>query len=434
MVNKYPTKIGITSNYIKRDLEDVLEKYLATPQIIAIVGPRRSGKTTLLLRFKEKLPQSVFLSFEDENILTLFEKDFKSFIKLYIEPNQAIILDEFQYSQRGGKNLKYLFDFYPGKKIIISGSSSIELTIKAVKYLVGRILTFPLYPFSFQEFLRAKNFQLGKLVSDEKIISTALFKQTEPYLNEYLIYGGYPEIVLSDDLSVKQTLLQNIYQLYFLKDVKTLTQFTNDWKLKNLVKILAVNLGGIVNYVQLASEAKIDFKTLKSYLNFLEKTFIIFPVPPFYTNKSKELIKNPKFYFLDLGLRNALANSFEPLVFRRDVGYLYENMMAANLLAENLSPRFWRTKGKAEVDFIISDSGKTIPIEIKSHLRQPKISRSLSSFLGQYQSEKAYMVNSNIFGKKKIGKTEINFVPVFTRFRKIFTKRQRPSAIISKRP
>lgn len=416
MANKNPTKIGMQANYIPRDLETKLEKYLSTPHILAIVGPRRSGKTTLLLHLKEKLPNCVFLSFEDEDLLTLFEKDIKSFAKLYVGPHQKIILDEFQYAKKGGKKLKYLFDFYPGKKIIISGSSSIELTIKTAKYLVGRLLSFPLYPFSFKESLRAKNPQLGKIIQEETKPSPSLTKQIEPYLNEYLIFGGYPEVVLVTDFSVKKTLLQNIYQLYFLKDVSTLIQLTDDWKLKKLVKILAANIGGIINYSQLATKANIDFKTLKSYLNFLEKTFIVLPISPFFTNKTKEITKSPKIYFWDLGLRNTLVNSFEPILLRGDTGFLLENFQAINLLNKNLELHFWRTKAKAEVDFVVTKNGETIPIEVKNSLSQMKISRSLRSFLLHYHPPKAFVANLNLFGQKKLEGTKVHFVPVFAEF------------------
>lgn len=420
MSNKNPTKIGTQARYVPRDLEVVLKKYLDVPHIVAVVGPRRSGKTTLLLHLKENLPNSAFLSFEDENLLTLFENDIKSFARLYIKPYQNIILDEFQYAKKGGKNLKYLFDFYPGKKIIISGSSSIELTIKAAKYLVGRVLSFPLYPFSFKEFLRANNPQLEEVVAAEKKPSSDLVKQVEPYLNEYLIYGGYPEVVLVEDFSVKQTLLQNIYQLYFLKDVAKLAQLVEDWKLKTLVKILAANVGGMVNYTQLAAEANIDFKTLKSYLNFLEKTFIILPISPFFTNKTKEITKNPKVYFWDLGLRNALINYFEPALLRRDMGFLFENFVAIYLASskQKANLRFWRTKAKAEVDFVVTGKETTMPIEVKSSLNQAKLSRSLRSFLLRYEPEEAFIANLNVFGQKKLENTKVHFVPVFSEFLK----------------
>lgn len=416
MANKILTKVGTPEKYIPRDLEKAVGKFLAAPQILAIVGPRRSGKTTLLRHFESKLPNSIFLSFEDDDLLRLFEEDIKAFAKIYIQPYRNIILDEFQYAKKGGKHLKFLYDSHSGKKIIISGSSSIELTIKAAKFLVGRLLSFPLYPFSFKEFLLAKDPQLGKLIAQEEKPSPSFVKQVEPHLNEFLLFGGYPEVVLADDFLTKKTLLQNIYQLYFLKDVAALANLVEDWKLKNLARLLAVNLGGLTNYTQLTTAANIDFKTLKSYLNFLEKTFIILPVPPFFTNKTKEITKSPKIYFLDLGLRNALINSFEPILLRRDAGFLRENFIAAYLLNHNLEPHFWRTKSGAEVDFVVTKEGNPISIEIKSALGQMKTSRGLQSFIHHYRPREAFVANLNTFGRKKIDNTSTHFVPLFNDF------------------
>jgi predicted AAA+ superfamily ATPase len=352
------------------------------------------------------------LNFEDEDILNLFENDIKSFAKLYVEPHKNIILDEFQYAKNGGKNLKYLFDFYPGKKIIISGSSSLDLTLRAAKYLVGRMLEFPLYPFSFEEFLRAKEPQLEQLIK-ENTTSKYLTNYIKKYLGEYLIYGGYPEVVLENDLSVKQTLLKNIYQLYFLKDVTTLTHLVSDWKLKTLVRVLGTNIGGVINYSTLTSQANVDFKTLKGYLNFLEKTFIVFPVRPFFTNKTKEITKNPKIYFYDLGLRNALINSFAPTLLRNDLGVLLENFLALRLKAVFGEVYFWRSKAKAEVDFIVKKRDQLMPIEVKTQLKGAKITRSFQSFLLRYEPQKAYVFNLEFFGQKKFANTRVNFVPLY---------------------
>lgn len=219
-----------------------------------------------------------------------------------------------------------------------------------------------------------------------------------------------------DDFSVKRTLLQNIYQLYFLKDVANLAKLVEDWKLKNLVKILAANLGGLVNYTLLAAQANIDFKTLKSYLNFLEKTFIILTISPFFTNKTKEITKSPKIYFWDLGLRNALINSFEPILLRRDTGFLLENFVAVRLIEQGFEPHFWRTKAKAEVDFVIPKKEEITPIEVKSALSQAKISRSLQSFIFHYKPKKGFVANLNVFGQKKFKTTKVHFVPVFGEF------------------
>ena len=162
MINNNPAKI-----YIYRDLEEKLNKYLSSPEILAIVGLRQSGKTTLISNIHSKLQDSNYISFEDVDILRLFCDDIKTFANLYLKNYKYLFIDEFQYAKNGGKSLKFLFDNYK-TKIIITGSSSIELGEEAIKYLTGRIFIFSLYPLSFNEFLRFKNPDLHKEVYYEK--------------------------------------------------------------------------------------------------------------------------------------------------------------------------------------------------------------------------------------------------------------------------
>ncbi len=142
--------------------------YCQNPQIIAIIGPRRSGKTTLLLHLSKSLRSFQYLSFEDQKVLDLFDNDIENFAKFYLKNKKFLIIDEFYYSKSGGKNLKYLFDFCPKNKIIISGSSSLEITIKAAKYLVGRIFVLELLPFSFDEYLKANDQNLYQIFLSTK--------------------------------------------------------------------------------------------------------------------------------------------------------------------------------------------------------------------------------------------------------------------------
>ena len=143
--------------YIERILEEKIMRYLDKKEIIAIVGPRQCGKTTLMEHVFKKLREAKFISFEDREILELFVKDEKAFAELYVKNFNYLFIDEFQYAKEGGKKLKFIFDSYK-TKIIISGSSASELSIQSIKYLVGRIFVFNLHPLSFKEFLQPENF------------------------------------------------------------------------------------------------------------------------------------------------------------------------------------------------------------------------------------------------------------------------------------
>lgn len=412
MSNNNLTKI----RYITREAEKEIKKYLTLPQIIALVGPRRSGKTTLLLHLKEKLKNSLYLSFENQKILELFEADIENFAKIHLEKRiKYLILDEFHYAKNGGKNLKYLFDFYPGKKIIISGSSASELTIQAIKYLVGRVITITLYPFSFAEFLSAKKtkiHQVWKTIPATQLTSSPIGKIIQRLFEEYLVWGGYPEVVLQDNLETKKTLLANIYSVLFLREVRDFLSLSADHKLKSLIRALALQTGNLINYQELSQTASLDYKTLKRYLNFLRKTFICELVSTFFTNKRKELVKNPKIYFWDTGLRNAVIDNFSTLPQRTDAGVLLENAVFRALGEEN-EVKFWRTKAKAEVDFVLESKGKSIPLEVKSGIKTVKVSPSLRSFIQTYKPERAFVLTFSFAGKRKIDSTPILLQPAW---------------------
>lgn len=239
--------------YIKRDLERLVFDYLDKPEIIAILGPRQSGKTTLMKHIFETLDSAEFISFEDRKTLELFVEDEKSFAELYVKNNRYLFIDEFQYSKEGGKKLKYIYDQFPDTKLIISGSSAPGLTIYGIKYLVGRIFVFNLYPLSFEEFLRYRNETLfdtylektdeikSYLSNNGKMpdISRPLIEMLNEVYNEYLVYGGYPRVAISKTDDEKKLVLKNIYSTYFLREIKDLLSLTTDFNLSKLIKALS---------------------------------------------------------------------------------------------------------------------------------------------------------------------------------------------------
>lgn len=411
-------------DYIKRDLEDVLKKFLDLPQIIAIVGPRRSGKTTLIQHLHAQLNDSIYLSFEDQKILTLFNEDIDSFIELYVKKFRYIFIDEFHYATQGGKQLKYVFDFYSEKKIIISGSSSLDLLVKAIKYLVGRVVHFELLPFSFKEFLRAKSADLLELLEQEKIppkespLHDTLFKLWQ----EYVLFGGYPEVVLQSDKDVKIKLLEGIYNTYLLREVRDIIGLTNDFKFVKLIRALALQIGNLINYNELSEISGYDYRTLKNRLNILEKTYILSLVFPFYRNKRTEIVKNPKIYFLDSGLRNFIIDNFQSLDLRIDSGALCENYILNALQRRSLKLNFWRTKNKTEMDFIVERSGDLIPIEVKCNRKMHKIPKAFYSFKNKYDFNNGilFSLTGQIEKKNLDETTAIHFIPIyFSEFNKI---------------
>lgn len=413
--------------YIKRDLEDKILTLLKAPEILVVVGPRQSGKTTMINNILKDLEGAKSVSFDDQSILNMFEKNTEDFIALFVKGNKYLFIDEFQYAKNGGKVLKFIYDsliFTPDGqrvKIIISGSSVLDLTVRAVKYLTGRILVLNLYPFNFREFLSVKNCDYLKLFDDKKsefrLGGHALPNQCEPrgieiskeahqkllkYYEEYLIFGGYPRIALEENYETKKDLLKNIYNTYFLREVRDILGLIDDYKLGNLMKGLALQIGNLIEYNELSGISQYSYISLKKYLNFLEKTYICKFVRPFFKNRRTEIVKNPKVYFLDTGLRNSIVNDFRNLDDRGDKGALLENGLAAQFIKQEMDFNFWRDKAKNEIDFILNlGENKTIAVESKSGIHDFK-NHSIENFNKKYDSIDVYLsyVNASEEAKK----------------------------------
>jgi len=400
--------------YVERDLASKIKQYLSAPEIIAVVGARQAGKTTLLKHLQAGIQDSSFLTFEDIEIRELFDLDIKSFIELYIKPARVIFIDEFQYSKRGGQGLKFIYDTLPGRKLIISGSSSLDLTIKAVKHLTGRILSFTLYPFSFREVLRSKDERLSKLFESTLEfgpIEPPLLQRLQKYFQEFVVYGGYPRVATAQNDEEKRDILRNIFQIYLLRDVKDVLGLVDDYKILSLVKALALQAGQAISYDELSNLTQQNTPAVKRQINFLEKTYIASFLRPYFRNKRTELVKNPKAYFLDTGLRNAVIKDFKSVNERQDKGALYENCVFSELMKKDRQVKYWRTKSKAEVDFVVDDR---IPLEVKSGLSKPIIGKSLHSFIAKYQPDKAFILNESLFEDLRIRESTVQWRYLFS--------------------
>ena len=428
--------------YLNRTLIYEIEKWMDRKEIIAIKGPRQAGKTTLLKMLRDYLTKEkkvedkkiIYITFEDRDILDKFFRDPKEFVKSFISGSENehfyFLIDEFQYLEEGGQKLKFLYDIFENIKFVITGSSSLELTQHTAKFLVGRIFFFELYQFSFEEFLMTKPDNIFNVYKEKsKLIKEFLYngrdfeikedifeKELNKYFEEYVIFGGYPEVIKAGNTETKSMILKNIYGTYIAKDIVELLRLGNISNFRTVVALLANGIGGVINYNNLLSDSKSYFKQIKQYISVLEETFIIRRIPPFFTNKTTELKKNPKIYFIDTGLRNYIINNFNELNLRADGGGLVENAVFSQL-SKNPAQflKYWRTTGKAEVDFILPlSNNKTLPIEVKySFLRTPKITRGFRNFLSEYKPERAAVLTRGFWSRMELGKTHVRFIPVW---------------------
>ena len=179
--------------------------------------------------------------------------------------------------------------------------------------------------------------------------------------------------------------------------------------ISKLINALALQIGNIINYHELSNISGFNYHDLLNYINILEKTFICIRSTPFYINKRTELVKAPKIFFLDNGFRNIILKNFQLIKNRIDKGALYENFIVSELIKKDLKIRYWRTKSKAEVDFVIEKHDRIIPVEIKSDLKEPMISKSFSSFINKYKPKKGLILSERLFEEKN----KIKFRPIF---------------------
>ena len=396
--------------YVTRSLEKDLGNYMNSKEILGILGARQCGKTTMINHFLDNLKSKKKIeriSFDNLKTLEIFEEDTDLFIEKYVKGNDILFIDEVQYSKDSGKKLKYIYD-KENIKILITGSSAPEMSIQCLKYLVGRILLFELYPFSFEEFLSYKDKILHRVFLSKKISETSL-KFLNEHLTEFLTYGGYPKVVLEKKKENKKKLLEGIYSIFLLREIREILELSEDKKLRKLIKALSLQIGNLIEYNELSNLTGFSNTELKKYLNILDKTFISKELSPFFSNKRTELVKTPKIYFFDLGFRNICINNFSEE--RADMGAILENFVFNELVKRNEKLiNFWRTKSKAEVDFIIEKNSNLIPIEIKTN-SNGKVSPSLKSFLEKYTPEKAYILSKIFKSEKKQGKTKLFFRP-----------------------
>jgi len=417
---------------IPRDILPKLEKWIDRREAFAIKGPRQSGKTTLLKILEDKLAKEgkvIFLNFEDPDVLEAFEASPKRYIESFmLEPGRHyFLMDEYHYVKDPGKKLKLLYDTFEGAKFVVTGSSSLELSGAMARFLVGRVFFFELHPFSFHEFLVAKDERLARLYEqkNEKVRKFLLgepvefeedifIEEFQPLLHEYLTFGGYPAVVKAEDAETKRMVLKGIYDTYVSKDVVEFLKFTDAFKYRDAVRTMAASVGGLINYQEISSTIQSYFKEVKRVISILSETYVITLVRPFFTNPRTELRKAAKVYFFDLGLRNHVIDNFNPIEKRTDAGAVVENFVLLGLMRASPGEpvNYWRTIAKAEVDFILRLGGEMIPIEVKhQRFTRPKVSRSMRSFISAYKPKRALLVTRDFWAKDKLDGTEVLFAP-----------------------
>lgn len=411
-----------------RKIQEKIRRWLLKEEVILLNGARQVGKTSLLKLLKQDLKKSgieeeriFYFNLENFDILNDFNKsplNLLNYITIKDKKNYFLI-DEVQYLDNPSNFLKYLYDEHRDKvKLIATGSSSLELKAKLQDSLVGRKIMFMIEPLCFEEFLSFQQSDILTYYNKEKI-PQEIQNKFITLLNEYLLFGGLPKIVLTKNIDEKQVLLKSYVNDYINKDIRSIGKINSVLQFNQLVKILAGQIGGLLNIHELTNTLRLSRSEIENYLELLECTFVLNRIKPYYKNVRSQITKMNKIYFFDLGIRNQILNNFSELNSRTDNGRLFENLIYLELKQETDPERifFYRTIHKAEIDFVFEKDNIIYPIEVKyRNYYEPVGNRVLNNFckVNIVNCPYAYLVNLNLSeSKDKI---------IFTTFVNLFSK------------
>lgn len=355
---------------IQRFIQEAIIDRIPDQKSIILLGPRQCGKTTLLKSISENAGKP-FIWFNGDNPADarLLENSTVERLKSIIGNNELIFIDEAQDIPNVGKTVKLIVDYIGGVCPILSGSSSFELSNELNEPLTGRKYEFNLFPLSFKE-----------LVGDRDL------RHEIQHVEQRLIFGSYPEIVMSS--GKEKELLGLLTSSYLYKDIFKFGNIRKPAQLEKIVQLLAWQVGSEVNISEVANSAATTSDTVERYIDMLEKAFIVFRLPAFARNVRNEIKKNKKIYFYDNGIRNAVIGNFNFLSNRNDVGALWENYLVSERIKRNAYNRFygktyfWRTQQRQEIDYLEEIDGEIAAYEFKWNPK--KKTRFPGTFLKNY--------------------------------------------------
>lgn len=362
-----------------RHILEEINNYLDSPEAVILTGMRRTGKTTLLRFLYEKTnsENKLFLDLENPLNRRYFEEEnyerIKSafeFLGISLAERPYIFLDEIQFVKSLPSVVKYFIDHYR-VKFFLTGSASFYLKNLFTESIAGRKVIFELYPLTFREFLSFKESSL-KLPGNSSQITKSIFDTIDPLYEEYVLFGGFPEVVLKTAAKEKQKALEDIFTSYFQLEILQLGDFRRNEVIRDLMLLLMQNTGSKLDIQKIARDLGVSRPTLYEYIAFLEGTYFIKTIRPFSKGRSTEIRKAPKVYICDTGLANRFA--------RLDMGHLFENSVFQNLRVTG-QLNYYQKKSGVEIDFILD---KKTAYEVKITPRESDIRklRELASELG----------------------------------------------------
>jgi hypothetical protein len=393
---------------LKRTVIDEINKYLHTDEIIVLHGARQVGKTSILYYLENQLKKqgniTHFIDLEDSRFVRILDEGVEEFIKHLQEEGVLsagqkkktfVLIDEIQYLANPSSFLKIAADHHKNIKLIVSGSSSFAIKTKFRDSLVGRTVNFEIFNLSFKEFLLFKQY----VFEESKVYTRKKIDELRAKFKEYILYGGYPKIVMTPEIDMKEKYLQQIIDTYVKKDIRDLAAIRDIDKFNKLLETLASQSGQLLNIAEISNTTRIAKPTIERYLFILENTYIIKLVRPFSRNIRSELFRLPKIYFYDTGLMQML---WLKGLQKELIGNVFETGVFAELVKKYTQDAvfYWRTKDKREIDFILKIRNSILPIEAKLNFEQFNAS-AVQYFNQHYGIDRYKVVSLNGKPKKK---------------------------------
>ena len=365
----------------RKILPSILEN-LSRGKVIQILGPRQSGKTTLLRMIQNQIGQKAeYFNCDERDNITLFSNHNTAALRSAVGSDKTVLLDEAQRIENVGISLKIMHDTMPDIRIIATGSSAFELSDKLNEPLTGRKIEYHLFPFAFEELA----------------VNSSPF---EEYKRRYqrLIYGAYPEVVNNPGMETE--ILTTLCTSYLYKDVFTLFHIRKPELVEKLLQAIALQLTGEVSFNELAQLLHSDPSTIERYITMMERAFIIFRIKNYSNNQCNEIKKSRKIYFYDNGIRNALIADFRPLELRDDIGKLWENYIVSEFVKRKNNHRlyhheyFWRSTTGSEIDYLELMNNQLTAYEIKWNSQKKG---NFRGFLNNYPQALVQTINPDNF-------------------------------------
>lgn len=342
---------------IQRLITDDIKANLGRKKVITILGPRQVGKTTLFDQLSNGLDAKILtLNCDDVDDAELLQGRTTTELKQMLSGYDVAFIDEIQRVEDVGLVLKKIADLKLNTKVVVTGSSSLNLRDKTAEPATGRLLEYELFPFAISELSAESSWHIESRLLESR-----------------MIYGLYPDVV-NNPADAKRTLMA-LTNSYLYKDLLAYDGIRKPQIIQKLVRALALQVGSEVSYNELAQLVGVDKATVENYIDILEKCFVVFKLDSFSRNLRNEIKKGKKIYFYDNGIRNAVISNFAPLDSRTDVGALWENLMVSERKKANsynlryATPYFWRTHEQKEIDYVEEVDGRLHAYEFKFNPR-----------------------------------------------------------------